>query len=175
MEIAVNGRYIRFCYCVKEAINGSRGLSLVAVGAAEEIVGADLLIAGAVAVEEVGGLKQEGVGGQLGVGTVERVGLVEEGEHLAPLTVVAGGQERQENYDREKPLHATTLFHNLNTTGMQTFVRQGWPSMMPAVHRGIMRNTRSTSWSHWRLNDVTMATSVMEPSLLTMNSATTRP
>ena len=29
------------------------------------------------AVEEVGGLKEQGVGGQLGVGTVEAVGLVE--------------------------------------------------------------------------------------------------
>ena len=95
MEIAVNGRYIRFCYCVKEAINGSRGLSLVTVGAAEEVVGADLLIAGAVAVEEVGSLKQEGVRGQLGVGTVERVGLVEEGEHPAALAAVAGGEQQQ--------------------------------------------------------------------------------
>ena len=53
-------------------------------------MGADLFIAGAVAVEKVGGLKQEGVGGQLGVGTVEAVGLVEEGEHPAALTAVAG-------------------------------------------------------------------------------------
>ena len=96
--------------CILPGLEGFWCLSLVAVGAAEEVVGADLFIAGAVAVEEVGGLKQEGVRGQLGIGTVERVGLVEEGEHLAPLTVVAGGQERQENYDREKPLHATTLF-----------------------------------------------------------------
>ena len=98
---------------------------MVAVGAAEEVVGADLVVIGAVAVEEVGGLAQEGVGGQRGVGTVERVGLVEEGEHLAALTAVTSSQQGKKNYYRETPHIGFCLFHNLNTTGMQTFVRQG--------------------------------------------------
>ena len=116
---------------------------------------------------------EERVGGPVVGGDDGAVGGDEQG--VVALTAGAGGQERQEYYYREKPHNATTLFYNLNTTGMQTFVRQGWPSMMPAVQRGIMRSTRSTSWSHWRFSDVTMATSVTEPSLLTMNSATTRP
>ena len=46
------------------------------------------------AVEEVGGLKEQGVGWQLGVGTVEAVGLVKEGEHLLTLLAVAGAKQQ---------------------------------------------------------------------------------
>ena len=86
--LSVSARSVASC----QALQGFGRLPLVAVRAAEEVVGADLLIRGTVAVEEVGGVAQKAVGGQLGIDTIERVGLVEEGEHLAVPTAMAGGQ-----------------------------------------------------------------------------------
>ena len=97
VEVAVGIGGVSAGGSIEESVDGAWCLSHVAIGAAEEVVGADLLVGCAVAVEEVGGGSEEGVGGQLGVGTVKAVGLVEEGEHLPSLRAVAGGEEHEQH------------------------------------------------------------------------------
>ena len=83
---------------VEGVVPGLKGLgclALVAIGAAKQVVGAHLLVGRAVAVEEAGGLLQQAVRRQLGIGAVQRVGLVEQAEHLLTAACVAGGDEQQ--------------------------------------------------------------------------------
>jgi len=88
-------------YCINsgnsilKALDGTRCLAHVAVGAAEEVVGAEALVRGAVAVEVVGGLAEEAVGGNGDVVAVEAVGTVEDGRHGGTAAgAVAGGQQQ---------------------------------------------------------------------------------
>ena len=76
--------------------DGTWCLSYVAVGTAEEIVGTEALVGGAVMVEVVDGLTQQAVGGDGDVVAVQAVGLVESGQHGGPTPVaVTGGDGEQ--------------------------------------------------------------------------------
>lgn len=46
-------------------------------------------------------------------------------------------------------------YYNLNTTGMQKYVRHGLPWSSPGFHFGIMRITRNASRSSSGLTDLT--------------------
>jgi len=94
-------------------LNGLRCLAHVAVGTAEEVVGAHALVGRAVAVVVLAGKQEQRVAGHGDVVAVHGVGLGDDGGHApARLCRVAGGQHHAERKHQQEggkaPLHDRT-------------------------------------------------------------------
>jgi hypothetical protein len=72
-------------------------LAHVAVGTAEEVVGTESLVGGAVMVEIVDGLTKQAVGGDGDIVAVEAVGLFEYGQHGGPTSAAVTSSDGEQS------------------------------------------------------------------------------
>ena len=98
MVVTIAAQRVGAVNSILKTLEGGRSLAHVAVGTAKKVVGAELLVGGAMTVVVLRGLKEQRVeaAGHRDIGTVQAVGPIEQGFHTLPPSVVAGNEQEQQ-------------------------------------------------------------------------------